>query len=136
MYEKATIKQVHSDKRVEVSCESSACSGCKGETFCNTKGKVFEAANPHNLPLEDGMVVELYLKSSSTIFSTLFTLMFPLALFPLAYYLAKMAGLGEGPSMFVGLGGIVAGFLFVWVFFKVHKDRFVPQILRIISEKL
>ena len=136
MHERVTIKQVHSDKRIEVSCTSSACSGCKGQTFCNTKDKVFEAANPHNLPLKDGMVVELYLKSSSTIFSTLFTLIFPLVLFPLAYYLAKMAGLSEGPSMFVGLGGILAGFLFVWVFFKLYKDRFVPQILRIISEEL
>lgn len=82
MYERVTIQQVFSDKSVEVSCESSACSGCKGESFCNTKGKVFEAANPHNLPLQEGMVVDLYLKSSSTIFTTLFTLIFPLALFP------------------------------------------------------
>ncbi len=134
MYEQVTIKQIFSDKRVQVSCESSACSGCKGETFCNTKGKIFEAANPHNLPLEEGMVVELFLKSSSTIFSTLFTLIFPLLLFPVAYYLAKMAGLGEGSGMFVGLGGIAVGFFLVWAFFKVHKDRFVPKILRIIAE--
>ncbi|MDY0287533.1 MAG: SoxR reducing system RseC family protein [Sphaerochaeta sp.] len=134
MYERVTIKQIFSDKSVEVSCESSACSGCKGESFCNTKGKVFEAANPHNLPLQEGMVVDLYLKSSSTIFTTLFTLIFPLLLFPLAYYLAKMAGLGEGASMLVGLGGILVGFLLVWAFFKVHKDRFVPKITRIITE--
>ncbi len=136
MYENVTINRIFPDKSIEVSCNSSACSGCKGETFCNTKGKVFEAANPHNLPLEAGMVVELFLKPSSTIFSTLFTLIFPLALFPLAYYLAKMAGLGEGTGMLVGLGGIVAGFVFVWAFFKVHRDRFIPQILRIIAEEL
>lgn len=134
MYENVTINQIFQDKRIEVSCEASACSGCKGETFCNTKGKVFEAANPHNLPLEKGMVVELFLKPSSTIFSTLLTLIFPLALFPLAYYLAKLAGVGEGASMFVGLGGIVVGFLFVWAFFKIHKERFIPQILRIVTE--
>ncbi len=136
MYENVTIKQIFNDKSIEVSCEASACSGCKGETFCNTKGKVFEAANPHNLPLSEGMEVELFLKPSSTIFSTLFTLIFPLALFPLAFYLAKVAGLGEGSSMFVGLAGILAGFLIVWAFFKVHKERFVPQILRIIPEEL
>lgn len=136
MYENVTIKQIFNDKSIEVSCEASACSGCKGETFCNTKGKVFEAANPHNLPLREGMEVELFLKPSSTIFSTLFTLIFPLALFPLAFYLAKGAGLGEGSSMFVGLAGILAGFLIVWAFFKVHKERFVPQILRIIPEEL
>ncbi len=136
MYENVTINRIFPDKSIEVSCNSSACSGCKGETFCNTKGKVFEAANSHNLPLKEGMVVELFLKPSSTIFSTLFTLIFPLALFPLAYYLAKMAGLGEGTGMLVGLGGIVAGFVFVWAFFKVHRDRFIPQILRIIAEEL
>ncbi len=136
MYERVTIKQIFSDKSIKVSCDSSACSGCKGESFCNTKGKVFEAANPNSLPLQEGMVVELFLKPSSTIFSTLFTLIFPLALFPLAYYLAKMAGLGEVAGMFVGLGGIVAGFLFVWVFFKVHRERYIPQILRIIAEEL
>ena len=136
MYERVTIKQIFTDKSIEVSCDSSACSGCKGETFCNTKGKVFEAANPHNLPLEVGMVVELYLKPSTTIFSTLFTLIFPLAIFPLAYYLAKMAGLGEGSSMLLGLGGIVAGFVFVWVFFKIYRKRYIPQILRIVAEQL
>ncbi len=136
MYERVTIKQIFNDKSIEVSCESSACNGCKGETFCNTKGKVFEVANPQNLPLEVGMVVELFLKPSSTIFSTLFILIFPLAIFPLAYYLAKMAGLGEGSSMFMGLGGIVAGFVIVWAFFKVHKERYIPQILRIIAEEL
>lgn len=136
MYEKVTIKQISEDKGVEVTCTSSACSGCKGEAFCNTKDKVFEAANPHDLPLEEGMVVELFLKPSSTIFSTLFTLIFPLALFPLGYYLAKLAGVGEGASMFVGLAGIVAGFLFVWAFFRMHKERYIPQILRIISEEL
>jgi len=136
MYERVTIKQIFPDKSIEVSCDSSACSGCKGETFCNTKGKVFEAANPHSLPLEIGMVVELFLKPSSTIFSTLFTLIFPLVLFPITYYLAKMAGLGEGSSMLLGLGGIVAGFVFVWAFFKVYRDRYIPQILRIIAEEL
>ncbi|MDD4573611.1 MAG: SoxR reducing system RseC family protein [Sphaerochaeta sp.] len=136
MYEKVTIKQIFSDKSIEVSCESSACNGCKGETFCNTKGKIFEASNPHNLPLKEGMVVELFLKSSSTIFSTLFTLIFPLLLFPIAYYLAKLAGLGEGAGMFVGLGGILVGFLIVWAFFKVHKKRFIPPILRIVAEEL
>lgn len=136
MYENVTIKQIFSDKRIEVSCDSSACSGCKGETFCNTKGKVFEVANPHNLPVDEGMEVELFLKPSSTIFSTLFTLIFPLALFPLAYYLAKMVGLGEVAGMFVGFGGIGAGFLVVWAFFKAHRQRYIPQILRIITEGL
>ncbi|NBK20840.1 MAG: Fis family transcriptional regulator [Spirochaetia bacterium] len=136
MYERVTIKRIFDDKGIEVSCDSSACSGCKGESFCNTKGKVFEAANPQGLPLEVGMEVELFLKPSSTIFSTLFTLIFPLALFPLAYYLAKMAGLQEGSSMLIGLGGIVGGFVLVWAFFKVYRDRYVPQILRIIAEEL
>jgi len=136
MYERVTIKRIFNNKSVEVSCNSSACSGCKGETFCNTKGKVFEAANPHNLPLEVGMVVELFLKPSSTIFTTLFTLIFPLVLFPLAYYLAKMTGLGEGSSMLWGLGGIIGGFLIVWAFFKVYRERYIPQILKVITEEL
>lgn len=136
MYERVTIHTISNDNSIKVSCDSSACSGCKGETFCNTKGKVFEAANPHNLPLEIGMVVELFLKPSSTIFSTLFTLIFPLVLFPLAYYVAKIAGLGEVGAMFMGFGGIIAGFVFVWAFFKAHKARYIPQILRIISEEL
>ncbi len=80
-------------------------------------------------------MVELFLKSSSTIFSILFTLIFPLALFPLAYYLAKMAGLGQGTGMLTGLGGIIVGFVCVWAFFKVNRSRYVPQILRIITEE-
>lgn len=136
MYETVTIKRIHSSKSIEVSCDSSACNGCKGAAFCNTKGKVFEASNNTGLHLQEGMVVELFLKPSSTIFSTLFTLLFPLALFPLAYYLAKWAGMGEGSSMFVGLGGILVGFLLVWAFFKAHKARYIPQVQRIIEEEV
>lgn len=135
MYETVTIQHITDAKHIKVSCESSACSGCKGEAFCNTKTKVFEATNPHNLPLEEGMVVEIFLKSSSTIFSTLFTLIFPLALFPIAFYLSQFAGLGEGTSMLIGLVGILVGFVVVWAFFKVHKERYVPHIHRVISEE-
>ena len=49
MYEIVTVTKILSSEMLEVSCTSSACNGCKGEAFCNTKGKRFEAWNKTRL---------------------------------------------------------------------------------------
>ncbi|MFA6784236.1 MAG: SoxR reducing system RseC family protein [Sphaerochaeta sp.] len=135
MYETVTVKRIINDKSIEVSCTSSACSGCKGESFCNTKGKTFEAANKNKLAIKPGMTVEVFLKPSSTIASTLITLIFPLLLFPLSYYLATALGVTEGKGTLLGLGGIIVGFVLVGFYFKRTRANYLPQVHRIIDEE-
>jgi sigma-E factor negative regulatory protein RseC len=134
MYETVTITKVINKETIEVSCSSSACSGCKGETFCNKKGKNFEARNGQGLDLHPGMHVELFLKPSRTIAGTLITLIFPLMLFPLGYYTSQALGLSDVGGMFSGLAGIGIGFLLVYSYFKAKKSRYLPQVEQILEE--
>ncbi len=135
MYEVVTITKVLSKKRVEVVCSSSACSGCKGSTFCNTKGKKFEVSNTNNLELKSGEEVSIFLKPSRTIISTLITLIAPLLLFPVGYYLAKAISLTEGASFLLGLCGILLGFVFVWLYFKKTESQYLPVVESVIEEE-
>lgn len=135
MFEIVTVTKIVSKQMLEVSCTSSACNGCKGEAFCNTKGKRFEAWNKHMLPAKPGSTVEIYLQPGRTIAGTLITLIFPLLLFPLGYYLSQMSGTGELASFFFGLLGILVGFLGVWLYFRSRQAHYLPVVERILSEE-
>ncbi|NCC64777.1 MAG: Fis family transcriptional regulator, partial [Spirochaetia bacterium] len=74
MYEVVTVTKILSKQKIEVTCNSAACNGCKGAAFCNTKNKRFEAWNKDQYPIAEGDVVEIYLPSGKTIGSTLLTL--------------------------------------------------------------
>ncbi|NLK06394.1 MAG: SoxR reducing system RseC family protein [Spirochaetales bacterium] len=135
MFEIVTVTKIVSKQMLEVSCTSSACNGCKGEAFCNTKGKRFEAWNKHMLPAEPGSTVEIYLQPGRTIAGTLITLIFPLLLFPLGYYLSGRFGSGELASFFFGLLGILVGFLGVWIYFRSSQNHYLPVVERILSDE-
>jgi sigma-E factor negative regulatory protein RseC len=134
MYETVTVTKVIDKDTIKVACSSSACSGCKGETFCNKKGKDFEANNRQELSLKPGMQVELFLKPSRTIAGTLITLMFPLMLFPVGYYIAAALSNSEVVGLFSGLAGIGIGFLVVWAYFKAKRSQYLPQVDHVVEE--
>lgn len=135
MYEIVTVTKILSPEMLEVSCTSSACNGCKGAAFCNTKGKRFEAWNKTRLSVRSGQSVQIYLKPSRTIAGTLITLIFPLLLFPIGYYLSQMAGISEGASFLTALSSIGLGFLGVWFYFKTSQKQYLPIVERILSEE-
>ncbi|NLE14280.1 MAG: SoxR reducing system RseC family protein [Spirochaetales bacterium] len=135
MYEIVTVTKILSPEMLEVSCTSSACNGCKGAAFCNTKGKHFEAWNKTGLAVQAGQAVQIYLKPSRTIAGTLITLIVPLALFPVGYYLSQMAGFSEGASFLTALSSIGLGFLGVWFYFKTSQKRYLPVVERILTEE-
>ncbi|AEV29041.1 Positive regulator of sigma E activity [Sphaerochaeta pleomorpha str. Grapes] len=134
MYETVTVTKVINKETIQVACASSACNGCKGETFCNKKGKDFEANNRKALALEPGMQVELFLKPSRTIAGTLITLIFPLMLFPIGYYIASALSNSEIVGMFSGLAGIGIGFLAAWAYFRAKRHQYLPQVDHIVEE--
>lgn len=135
MFEIVTVTKIVSKQMLEVSCTSSACNGCKGEAFCNTKGKRFEAWNKHMLPARIGSTVEIYLQPGRTIAGTLITLIFPLLLFPAGYHLSDMLGSGELASFLFGILGILVGFLGVWFYFRRSQAHYLPVVERILSEE-
>jgi len=128
MYEDVMVAKIVSPKLVEVTCPESACKGCKGASFCNTKGQCFEALNTKRLHLEEGMHVRILLSPSKTIMSSLITLIFPLLLFPVGYFIASRLGLKEGGSVLVGLGFIAIGFTLAWLYFKKRKTEYTPTV--------
>jgi sigma-E factor negative regulatory protein RseC len=134
MYETVTVTKILDKDTIRVSCESSACNGCKGETFCNKKGKDFEANAKPGLELKPGMRVELFLEPSRTIAGTLITLIFPLMLFPAGYYTAVALGLSEVACMFSGLGGICLGFVAAWAYFRKRRAKYIPQVDHVVEE--
>lgn len=135
MYEAVTVTKILSKQKIEVTCTSAACNGCKGAAFCNTKNKKFEAWNRDHLPVKEGDVVEIYLPSGKTIASTLITLIAPLLLFPIAYYLAKSANLAEGLAFLFGLSGIAVGLACVWLYFLKQGKRYLPVVEKNLSEE-
>ncbi len=135
MYETVIITKVLSREQVEVACTNAACKGCKGSAFCNTKGKRFVAWNKQKLSLKEGSTVQIYLQPGRTIAGTLITLLLPLLCFPVAYFLAKFAGLGEGSSFLIAMGGILLGFLGVWWYFKHAEQQYLPVVQQVLSEE-
>lgn len=128
MYEHVTVSKVTGPDRVEVACSSSACAGCKGSMFCNAKGKKFEALNEKQLDLQVGQSVEIYLKPSRTIMSTIITLIFPLALFPVGYYGGQLAGLSEILSMLCSFAGVGIGLLLAGLYFRLKQNHYLPVV--------
>ncbi len=97
--------------------------------------KKFEVWNENKLPLDEGQEVEIYLQPSRTIAGTLITLIVPLLLFPVGYFLSVAAGLGVGSSFLIALGGIALGFVGVWLYFKKQKNHYLPVIASVLSEE-
>lgn len=134
MLEVVTVHDISAKDRIQVSCSSAACEGCKGGIFCNTKKRVFDAANLEGLSIEKGDQVEIHMKTGKTIGGTLLTLIAPLLLFPLGYYIAKTFALGEGVSTLIALGSIALGFVGVWIYFKIHETSYLPTVERVIKD--
>lgn len=128
MFEHVIVEKVLSPTKVLVVCSSSACAGCKGELFCNNKGRSFEASNELGLPLKPGDAVELHLKTGRTIFSSFVTLIFPLLFFPLVFWILSRQGMSQMVSLLGGLGGIGFGFLLAWIYFRKTNNRYLPTV--------
>lgn len=134
MYEQGRIVEINSPTRVSVSCHSQGCNSCKGALFCKTKGRVFQAHVKETLSLQVGDTVELFLPPAKTIFASVLTLVTPLLLFPLGYYLSAIFKFGaqESLKIILGFAGMAAGFLFVHLFNRAHGESFVPTVTRIL----
>ncbi len=135
MYEHVVVERIDAQGTVFVGCDAKACGNCSGSMFCNVKHKTFPAKNPNDLEVRPGDVVELYLPPGKTVFSTFMTLMVPLALFPVGYYLAGLfnAQASELMRFFFGIGGVMAGFLFAWLFFRKRGNSYIPIVSSVVS---
>ena len=132
MYEHAVVTAIGNNRRISVTCQTESCTNCHAGAFCSTKGKTFLAKNSKELTLSIGDEVELYLPPGRTILAGVITLMVPLMLFPVGYYLPHL--LSTNPSELIkilwGFIGIAGGFMISRIFSKVKANEYSPEITR------
>ncbi|MGI6432334.1 MAG: SoxR reducing system RseC family protein [Sphaerochaetaceae bacterium] len=137
MYEQASVVSIQTNGLITVSCQSAGCESCAAGALCNTKGKTFVAHNHAEELLNVGDTVELYLPPGKTVFAGFITLLVPILLFPVGYYLPSlfMKQATEMVRLVFGIGGIALGFLISRLFSKANAHEYTPSITRIIERK-
>ncbi len=135
MYEVAQVVSIQDKNHISVTCSSSACKSCSAGALCSTKGKTFIAKDTTDGEIKTGDMVELFLPPAKTLFAGFITLMVPLILFPIGYYIGKalFAGSGEIVHIFTGIAGIALGFVISRIFSKTKGAQYKPSITRILT---
>lgn len=128
MYETVEVINKNIEKHIiEVSCPRTICENCTGSSFCNVKGKTFDAIVPEEFKdIKVGDKARLFLPPKRTISSTFITLMIPLLCFPLFYVLFPVNSVLI--HFLIGVLGIVAGFGGVAIYFKKTKLNYIPSV--------
>lgn len=136
MYEHAIIIATDNNGKVTVSCDTGACTSCKGSAFCKAKGKTFPAKLTEQVQVSIGDTVELYLPPGKTVASSFIALLLPILLFPIGYYIPSLfsSTVTETIRIIAGFIGIAIGFGFARIFTKLRGDQFIPTVVRVIEE--
>ncbi len=120
----------YTKQQAVLSCTSSTCSSCAGNSFCNVKAHTYTALNPQKIEIKPGDEVEVFLPPGKTIFSGFLVLIFPLILFIAGFLLTGVFidGAGEGIQALGGFLGLSAGFGLGFLFGRLKKRQFMPTI--------
>lgn len=137
MFEYASVVSINDNNIINVSCDTQVCNGCQASTFCQTKGKSFNATNSDNIALSVGDMVEIYLPPGKTVFATFMALLVPLLLFPVGYYLSEtfVSNPKEITRVLFGIAAMAVGFLISRIFSHFKGSEYTPKITRIIDPK-
>ena len=135
MYEIAQVVSIKDKNHISVTCSSSACKSCSAGALCSTKGKTFIAKDTTDNDIHVGDTVELFLPPAKTIFAGFMTLMVPLILFPIGYYIGRLLLPGSQEVVHIGIGiiGIAVGFLIGRIFSTIKGGEYTPTITRIMT---
>ncbi len=135
MYEIAQVVSIKDKNHISVTCSSSACQSCSAGALCSTKGKTFIAKDTSDSDLHIGDTVELFLPPAKTILAGFITLMVPILLFPVGYYIGKALFAQSQEIVHIGIGilGIALGFLISRIFSRTQGAQYKPTITRIIT---
>ena len=133
MKETAKIVTIGNDEITLCFTEHEGCKECSS-SFCSIKEKLFTAANPKNLNLEEGMLVKVYLEPKRTIAFSSLVLIVPLLLFVLFYIGSQRFFSLKSEILEIGVGvcGLALGFLISYVVMKRHRESATPVIEEIV----
>jgi positive regulator of sigma E activity len=133
MKETAKIVKIQREEITLCFTEHEGCKECSS-SFCSIKEKLFTAANPRGLALEEGMLVRVFLEPKRTIAFSSLVLVVPLLLFVL-FYIASQRLLGLDSEIFeigIGVCGLALGFLISYMVMKRHRESATPVIEEIV----
>ncbi len=136
MYERAKIVSIKGNKAL-LTCATSACTGCKGELFCNIKERTFWAPIPKNISISEGTEVEIFLPTGKTIQQSFTTLILPLLFFIGGYLVVRM-GFKVEKELWQAVGGFGAmgvGFFSLFLYNKFSKKEKTVEIVSVYSGK-
>jgi sigma-E factor negative regulatory protein RseC len=137
MYEHAVVVSSGPSRKITVTCNTSSCGECHAGAFCSAKGKNFIAKNIHDLKLSKGDIIELYLPPGKTLFAGFITLLVPLILFPIGYFLPNALSVDPTEPLRIlgGFVGIALGFVISGIFSRLKANEYMPSITRIIEKE-
>ena len=135
MYTESYVKKINGDGSIIVSCDTSACQGCKVSMFCSRKKEnSFPALNSEKIELSENDRVVLYMPPGKTVLSTVLVFALPLVLFPLGYIAAKHF------FSFNELLNALCGFCTMGIAFAVsavinikHRNSLMPVVTGVVS---
>lgn len=111
------------------SCTSGGCAGCSQ----NKKRRILKVANPRNVSLSAGSIVELRLSSLKVIRAALRFFLFLPVLFALGFHIAgTVLNGGEGVKIMAGFLCLLLGFSFIFINRKKSKVSEMPEIISVI----
>ena len=131
MTERAQVIEIHDDSAMVQCFEDSDCASCNS-SFCSVKARTFRAAITPEVQVSTGDQVEVFVPPSRAIRSGFFVLIFPLLLF-VGVYLAFGFVENEAVQVGAGLGGLFAGFGFVFLFGR-RQGSDLPRIVRVLHD--
>ncbi len=136
MHERAKVISIQGNKAL-LSCATSACTGCKGELFCNIKERTFWAPIPKNITIFEGSEVEIYLPTGKTIQQSFTTLILPLLFFVGGYLIVRL-GFKIDNELWQAVGGFGAmgvGFFSLFLYNRLTKKEKTVEIVSVYAEK-
>jgi positive regulator of sigma E activity len=134
MKETAKVVKIENDEITLCFTEHEGCKECSS-SFCSIKEKLFTAANPKGLHLEEGLLVRVFLEPGRTIGYSSLVLIVPLLLFVLFYMGSQRLLSLESEIFEIGIGvcGLALGFLLSYVIMKKHRNSATPVIDEIVA---
>ncbi|MCK5199821.1 MAG: SoxR reducing system RseC family protein [Spirochaetales bacterium] len=110
-------------------CSSGNCASCSS----GGKKKLIEAVNTRKLPVKTGAIIEMELSSAKAMLAAFRVLIVPLFLFIAGFIIAgNIPGAGEGLQVAGGFTGLIAGFLFNFLYSRKNRTKEMPEIVRIL----
>jgi Positive regulator of sigma E activity len=120
---------------IKVTCDKSACEGCKGSFFCGSRKSEFEVENPEKLEVKEGDRIQIDIPARRSIFASFMSLGLPLIFFfvglIIAYFINPANQIMQFIAGFIGLG---LAFIISALFFKTYRKKYRPTVDKVLND--